>query len=220
MRKIKLITFIALSIIFSNQLFAQKLGIKGGLNLASFNLEEDDDYKVLKPGIVLGGVAEIPLGLLNLEIGPNISTKGYKTKDEGTSAGIDYKSVTTQNILYLEVPVLFKFGFDIGPVGASVGAGPYLGMGLAAAQSVYSEYNGKVMMDEKSDLEFGNENTQLKRNDFGLQLAAGFRIGPLQPFVAYSIGLADIDNIDDSQLFNDYTKNRVIIAGLTYYLVR
>lgn len=123
--------------------------------------------------------------------------KGFKLK--GTTSGVYVSAYTTLN--YLEIPLLFRASYPLGPVSIYSILGPYVGFGLKA--SVGSSV-GKIGSYSFKDL-------GLHPVDFGLCFGggAGFHIGRSELFLdlRYDLGLVDCNNIDDSDKPSGYKAN-------------
>ena len=99
------------SIMAFDDLFAQNIGLKGGLNLSSMIFKEDgetysEDFK-MRPGFNIGATAEFPLSeMFSFETGLLLSTKGFNYSLEETEMGESFKLESNINLLYLDIPIL------------------------------------------------------------------------------------------------------------------
>lgn len=207
MKKTVSLIAILLIVALSTQTYAQ-ITLKAGLNMANvsskYGGESDDDSKS-KMGFHVGATLDLPLpGPLSLETGALISTKGQKYDEDG------YKS--SANIMYLDIPIHAKLSFGLGGIKAFAFAGPYIGMGLSGKY--------KWELDGESgdeSLEFGSdeEESDLKRIDYGLDVGAGVQFGKIQVGVTYGLGLSNLTPGGDS---DNFSKNRNIMIGIGYKL--
>ena len=147
-----------------------KVGIKGGINLATF-AGEDSDGAALKVG-PLAGVA------LNLGINDMFSVQPevlYSVK--GTQSDEDSKAKL--NLNYIDVPVLLK----VNAGGLFFELGPQLGI-LASAKSKYEDESDDVKDTFKTvDLGYAA--------GLGYQLDGGFNLG-----LRYNGGITNIFDLD------------------------
>jgi hypothetical protein len=205
------LVFIAITIT-TDALYAQKFGIKAGLNLSTMHAEDDkdgtwDDLK-MNPGFHIGATAEFPITeMFSFETGLLLTTKGYKMSRERASWDA-YESEL--NLLYLDIPLTAKASFDLGGTRIYGVFGPYLGIGLSGK---FKSKAGPTEEDTGSyeyDIEWGSE---LKRVDFGLTMGAGVELNSIQIGLTYSLGLANISSYTDGGY---KMKNRVLGISLGY----
>jgi hypothetical protein len=149
------------------------LGVKGGLNLATFYGEDTEGYyddRVMKPGMVIGAALGLKLADM-FAIQPEVlySQKGYAMS--GEIMGVEYKGAYKMD--YIEIPVLLKFLIPAGPVTPNLFAGPALG--LRAAVGGYDEVDGdREEFDDDTKTEMKESSNVV---DFGLAMGAGIDIG-------------------------------------------
>lgn len=198
--------FIICLLVISFQSFGQKIGVKGGLNLSNVVSKDDDDTysddNKIKPGIHLGAIVNIPLmDMISLEPGLFISTKGYRYKDD------DYKEKL--NLVYLEIPVLGKFSYDLGDFTLVGLAGPVFGVGLTG------KYKYELDGDKESEsVNWGSDNDEAKRLEVGLMFAAGIEMKSFQFTISINQGLTSMANETDNGL---RVRNRVIGLSAAYF---
>jgi hypothetical protein len=197
--------------------YAQNFGIKGGLNLANWLMKDDtdtysDDFKMAL-GFNLGVTAEFPLtDMLSFETGLMFNNKGFAIKESMDFFGetMEIKSKTTLN--YIDIPLTAKATFGAGSTNVFVLAGPYVGFGLSGkSKSTYS-YGGESETDTE-DIDFGSEDDQVKRLDYGLILGAGVDFGTISVGASYGLGLGNLlNNPENGEKIN----NRVISISVGY----
>jgi len=181
----------------------QAIGIQAGLNFASGTFDDGidaDDIKSIS-GIRIGPVVQFPLGtLFELHTGAIYSQKGYEILDQA--------ALGTITLDYIEVPIAFAAGFDLGGLGAFVKAGPVLGIGIGGNQSL--SIGGQNATETK--IEFGNGSGETKLLDTGLTAGAGIKLGTLQIDASYDFSLNDLSND------NAGYKNKVFHIGLSFVI--
>ena len=195
MKKLIFVLFICMGIFSAN---AQRFGVKAGLNFANgdYEISGVDLSTSSLAGLQLGVVGEFPLSRdFYFNTGLLYSKKGVKMD----ISGIEIK----MPIHYLEIPANVAFRYDLGGPLFYAQAGPYMGIGLSAKAK-----SG----DEKEDIDFGDEDGEMKRCDFGLNIGAGVEVNAMQFGINYGLGLSNLEN--DSEA--DY-KNRVFSITVGYF---
>ncbi len=214
----KLVIVVIALTMTTNASFAQRFGVRAGLNLSNMLMKTDDytysDDFSINPGFHIGVTAEFPINdMFSFETGVMLSTKGYKYSEEETYYGIAIKYTEELNLFYLDIPLTGKALFDLGGINVYGLLGPYLGIGLSGKWKEEETWNGETDTWEE-DIEWGSdeEKHHLKRLDFGLALGAGVEINSIQIGLSYGLGLANITPID-----NDFRiSNRVLGISLGY----
>jgi len=194
------------------------LGMKAGLDLSTWSNTDKiinaPAKKVTKPGFQGGFIGKVGFAkYFAFQFEMLLAQKGIKISE--TEENVTAKVWTTVN--YLEIPLLFKASFPVGPVVLYGNVGPAFGIGLTA----------KLATDP--DLGLGQtikfENGGLQRFDFGLLFGTGvgFHIGNGEIFLdlRYDLGLTDINNVSsDVKKEADYTKNCNRNFGIAFgYLI-
>jgi hypothetical protein len=188
MKKLVFTIMIALVAVTVN---AQRIGIRGGLNLS--NMDTEDDTKTLA-GFNAGIIGELPLSenfFLNAAI--LYTQNGAKIED----ADLD---LVLNN---LELPVNLAYKFGAGAIRPFIQAGPYVAYGLNAKIT-----NG----DEEEELEYGDGDNEVTRMDIGVNVGAGLDISKFQVLLNYGLGFTDLSGSDDSEY-----KNRQFSISLGYF---
>jgi hypothetical protein len=227
--KIKLLIF---SVIFFGLTAATNAQVilKGGVNLANVTITNDGDIdrnKVLTSFQVgLSGDVKIA-SILYFQPGILLTGKGSKTESGDPNGNTWYKA--TSNPYYVEVPVNFvlKFGGDDKDKDAArffVGAGPYLGIGVAGKNKVEGEFLGASFSSEE-DIEWSDDDPStldyeegagygiMKRFDYGLNGTAGIEFSKVVIGVNYGLGLAKLQSGSNSSA-DDKNKHRVLSVTL------
>lgn len=199
----KSILIVILTIGFSSLMFAQSVekGIKGGLNLASLSVDDNND-KNLKAGLHAGFFAKFPLTNA-LAIQPELlySAKGIKINyDESNIADGESKF----NMNYIDVPVklVFNLSDDF-----AFHLGPYFSYLLNANVNTDADVLDFWEIDSEDELDRDRFNTF----DYGLIGGLEFDLEPVFLGFSYNLGLNQIAKDDDLayDIVGD-AKNRVI----------
>ncbi len=171
---------------------AQTYGLRAGLNMANMLIKDDDDtysddFK-MNPGFHIGPTAELPINdFLSVEAALLVSTKGFRYTDE--YEGLKMK--TKANLLYIDLPVTAKAIYDLNGIKIYGQLGPYVGMGLTGKYKTKVTYEGETESDSES-VEWGSdEESDLKRLDFGVVIGAGVQVEKILVGLNYGLGLAN-----------------------------
>lgn len=164
-----------------------------------------------KTSFYIGGTAEFAVSdVVSIQPGLTFISKGTKFNSnsfafEDDIAGSNEK--VTLNFNYLELPVNVLANIKLNGAGKIfVGAGPYFAYALNA--------NGKYG-SMKEDIRFGENDSEFKRTDFGLNFLAGYQLNNgLNIHAGYGLGLSSIadPDISDEVTF----KNKVFTVGLGF----
>jgi hypothetical protein len=210
-KRIATFLFIVAICQISSELHAQKFGVKAGLNLSNVYGTDDGhvyskDYRV-NPGFHIGPIAEFPITkIISFETGLFLSTKGY-IADEEVSI-LDYTS--KNRFYYLDIPITAKATCIIGKIKIYGNIGPYVGIGLLGKVRFKASI-GSLSDSYEKEVEWGDENDNYRRLDYGLSLGAGVEFKQILMGISYGLGIADISS-------NTYTKanNRVLGISVGY----
>lgn len=192
--------------------------VKGGLNLSSMLLKGDESTSGVdiksKPGFNIGITAEYPVsGIVVFETGILFSNQGVKNSSENTYSGGTYKSNSTTNLFYLEIPLTAKTYFNIGHTKIFGKLGPYIGLGLSGKSKGELIFPGETRSYER-DINWGSgQGDEIKRLDYGLTAGAGIEVSSFQIGLSYNFGLANISTITDNGM---KLKNRVLGLSVGY----
>lgn len=211
--------FLFLVVAISNTTFAQTFGVKVGLNMATLSakdsLENYGELFDMKPGFHVGVTAEFQINeMLSFEPNVLLSTKGYKFKIEEEFLGEVFKSESTVNLVYIDIPlpIKVKFGEETKFYGA---AGPYIGMGFGGKTTEKYTVGSETETDEY-DIEWGSdaEKHDFKSLDFGLTIGAGVELASnITIGASYNLGLSNISSYTEGET---QAKNRVLQVSLGY----
>ena len=194
--------------------------VYGGVSLSS--LEKDTVSSSSIPGFHLGVAVEIPVsGRFSIQPGVELSLKGAKinrwkitgvkeitlmdsennpyTQIVPDTATAIFQRGVTERLLYLQMPILAYYHFEVGSGKFFVAGGPY------GACGVYSRASEKDEEDRRAWFYA----TEYGKFDLGLQLKAGYELPSGWFFsLGYDMGLLNIAN---NGLYNDKAKNRSIL---------
>ncbi len=196
--------------------------LKAGVNMANISVTNDgkvDDANMIT-SFQVGVVGDFPLvgEVFSFQPGVLFTGKGSKTQ-KGDASSLNYKKETF-NPYYIEVPANFVFKVPMGATKFFVGAGPYLGVGVAGKTKLEGKIGGFVINGER-DIDYSNDdpttpNTEegagfakVKRFDYGLNGTAGIEGKTVVLGVNYGYGLAKIPSGTNSSA-NNNNKYRVL----------
>lgn len=98
----------AMCVLFAGAANAQKIGVKGGVNLSNIIKKGDNNFSTdFKPGLNAGLIVEVPI-VKTFSFAPELmfSQKGYKTTGSSLLGGPYDYTVTTN---FIDIPILAKF---------------------------------------------------------------------------------------------------------------
>ncbi len=201
-------------------LYAQVFGVRGGLNLSKMTMKSEDmdlsdDFEI-KPGLHIGPTVEFPLSEnSSIEAALLLSQKGIKDSYKETYDGGYYESKMVLNLWYIDIPILYKYKFQIGDkIQLFPALGPYVGIGLSgkSKNEFKSNYGNET---HSSDIEWGSdeETDMLKRLDAGLTIGGGLDINAFEFGINYNVGIANISTYTEQ---STKIKNKVLQFYCTY----
>ena len=176
------------------------IGVKGGVNVATQQISGGGSgpSPQQRVGVVAGVFDTLPaFSWLDVQAEALYAVKGSKITVEGIT--------TTEEIDYLEVPVLARVKKAAGRWKLYGGAGPSTAFRLRARTR--TSFSGST-----EEIDIGN---QVESIDFGVGMGAGVERGRLVIDVRYTLGLSDIDK-DKTDATK--TKNRTIAVTVGYRL--
>lgn len=168
----------AAALLLAGASFAQvKFGITAGPSFSSYTSKAGGDKETSKliTGLRAGVGVDLPLAD-EFYIQPSLLYVGKGGTVEGTVLNVDYKT----RIHYLELPINFMYKPEVGNGNLFIGLGPYFAYGLGGKFEAANAQGDKV----SSDIEWGNDDGQMKRLDAG----ANFQVGYEFP-MGFNIGL-------------------------------
>lgn len=185
-----------------------RFGLKGGVNLATLHLTQDDYPSGQAPNTNMktsgfGGVfVNLPLNT-SFRLQPEVVFSSQGSKLKGGALGSGSYEIDAQ---YVNIPVMFQYQT---PGGFFVEAGPQLGF-LVKAEMDGPDDTGSGDIDIKD---------KMKTTDFSLGGGIGYlsRIG-LGVNARYNAGLSNVFNAEnDNNQLQGKAKNSVVQIGLLYH---
>lgn len=247
-KNFKHLAFVILLIFTTIQMQGQeqvRFGVKGGMNMSSFNKFTLQDYYTdvsIRFAYHAGIFTEIPISAL-LSVQPELlfSSKGTRYKIYNTftlsgTTGYSHKSYMLNlkyKPCYIELPVYLKAGFEAGVGKIIVGIGPYIAYGVCGKLKTdvgISLYSGKPPLNptntikekkdvfEPGEIEIPLYNSHLKRFDAGFAGYVGYELNSKISFtVGFQKGLANIDNFDEKRdQISEKLKNKTLALSVEY----
>lgn len=192
--------------------------IKGGLNLSSMLIKSDEGTRNeglnSKTGLHFGITAECPVSeRVAFGTGILISSKGTKSSSENTHNGEIYKSNSTINLLYLEIPLTAQTYFNVRQSKIYGALGPYIGVGIGGKYKGNGAYPGGTNSYKQDILWGSGTDDEFKRLDYGLTAVAGLEFRSIQIGLTYDLGFANISAFTDNGV---NIKNRVLGLSIGY----
>jgi Outer membrane protein beta-barrel domain len=155
-------------------------GVKGGLNLSTTSYDPEPDVGIgLRPGVVLGGFVNFPLGS-RLAIQPEgfFSQKGNKLELPDTDLTVELD--------YIEVPILLQYAFSSSP-----GRGFFVFGGPSIAFKIDAEV-GATVGEEEDEFPIDDD---VEDFDIGVTAGAGYNFGLYTIDGRYTFGFSNT-NVD------------------------
>jgi hypothetical protein len=191
--------FIVLFILLSSSAWSQEVafGIKGGLNLASLNVNDAEATYNSRTGLHAGIFARSKFNKVAIQ--PELLLFTQATDVKSTLLG-NYKD----NFTYLSIPLMLKF-YPV--LGLNLQAGPQFGFLLDGERN----YSGALGQGSKDIKDYYNN------SDVSVSVGTGwdFKFG-LSADVRYNIGVKDINNAVDGQ----ETKSKVFLVSLGWNFLK
>ncbi len=227
--KIVLVSFMAIIAAASVQAQKSFAILKGGVNSANITITNDgsvDNNKSLT-SFQVGIIGDLYLApFLSVQPGILWTGKGSKTEQGSTSDPTYYRATT--NPYYIEIPANLVLKLPTGGPKVFVGAGPYLGIGVAGKV----KREGKILgssFNTEDKIEWSNDDPAtfdyeegagygiMKRFDYGVNGLAGLEFNKAVLSVNYGFGLAKLQSGSNSSE-DDKNKHRVLSFTLGFKL--
>jgi hypothetical protein len=211
MKKVLLMTAIAVFGLTNINAQEVSFGAKAGLNLASIN---GDDVSELdsRTSFHFGAMAEIKISE-KFSVQPELlySGQGAKFEDSYTDFGFDIREEVTIKYDYLNLPIMAKYYVSDG---FSVEVGPQIGFLINAEADVDVSVSGPGVSETESGTEDIKDFT--KGVDFGLNFGLGYKLKNGINFNArYNLGVSNINDGEGSDDFNN--QNGVFQISIGYF---
>lgn len=207
MRKMLKLNLLLLFITTTVALQAQfHLGLRGGVLSSSANYSETTAGQAIKNRTGFLGSLLLEYRINNgFAVQPEVSwvQRGWKNS---TVFSIPFlgsnETIYQENINYVEIPVMLKGGFGVGPVRLDVLAGPSFAWAVSGQRKITNKFtnsNNQTTEDSATeDLDFDQD---FEKADFGVQGGAvvSVKMGVGQLFIdgRYLYGLKDLSKGDD-----------------------
>lgn len=207
-------TLVLLTLLVSTASAQFSIGLRGGIHLANWAINDDLRNTLGDPEIrlspVVGAVMEIRF-TDNIALQPEMIflQKGFKQENSYSDPILGaFSSRFDMIINHIEVPVLFKAGGVVGPLRMEGLVGPGLSVALTGKRKTETVYNGVENTDTR-DIDFHDD--EFSRIDFSIHAGAVFslKLGEVvRVFLdsRYLLGLTNINTSDSA----DAARNRGI----------
>lgn len=211
----KKIVFALLLIIGYKFCFAQEISLRGGFNLSQFRYKYGDEVihepgAKPKPGYNVGVMLDLPIkNMFSLETGVLLNSKGNKISGNEIMNVKNY--LQRENLIYLDIPVLFKITMPIRKVKFFAMGGPYIGQALSGKRKGEGIMNS-VPTNWEDDIKWGDEYDRL---DYGTKIGLGLRYNKYQIGTSYEFGFKNLSIIKPST----DRRNRALELYISYALI-
>jgi Outer membrane protein beta-barrel domain len=209
--KTRLFVTIVTLVICSSVSAQISFGVQAGAVLSKPSVKQTTDFGEIKPeskfGFSGGLIADVPFGDEPLRLMPELKfvQKGVKYDFSAEVFGQTFKLEGNSNINYIELPVNLAYAFNMGKNKLFLGAGPYAAVGLSGRSTGKSSVNGEPAEETDEKIEFGSDEDQTKKFDYGGNIMAGyFMNNGVMLKLNYSRGFANLSNEADSKFRNQY----------------
>ena len=122
-----------------------------------------------------------------------------------------------QKINYVEIPVMLKAGFGLGPARFDLQAGPSYSYALSGKFTSKTVLNGDETQSTEEDIDF--EDGNFKRSDIGLQAGAALSVkiagARFMLDARYLYGISDLEKGEEAKVNN---RGVALTAGLLFSL--
>jgi hypothetical protein len=180
----KILVAVLLLSLCTGILSAQQTGIRFGLSLADaqYTITGASISTSQLTGFNAGVIGELPVSnSIFLNYGILYIQKGLKLDISGLEGKIP--------VDYLEIPVNLCYKYNLVVANLFEETGPYLGVGLSAKAKAAGE---------TQKIDFGTDNDELKRLDFGINIGDGIEINFVRLGFNYGLGFIDPENDPDA----------------------
>jgi len=196
---------------------------KAGLNLNNLVISDADgkDPGWFKTGYGMqigGGVYYELNDNMGIEAGLGYSQRGASTDLSESIAGIGTMKITGSMLLhYIDIPLSFKYGIEVGDGKLNIGIGPKLGLGLSGnwKTTATTDFMGQTQTTESDQkMYFGSDDTSnFKFIDLSLGTSVSYEISNFEFGASYHYGLTNHENNPTNQ---ESTKQSMLTIFLAY----
>lgn len=195
--KLLLLSFILISIISTTHAQDVAFGLKGGVNLSTFNLEDADETYDSRTGFHAGLFLRSKFNKVGIQPELLLFTQNSEIRSSVFGTAQD-------RFTYLSIPVMIKL-YPVG--GLNLQLGPQFGF-LIDGERKYDTVFGSGSNDIKD---------HYKSSDVSLSLGAGYDFGfGLGLDFRYNLGMKDVNNAANG----DEVKSRVFLISLGWNFIR
>ena len=208
MKKVKIVLVMAIAMLGVTSAKAQvSFGVKGGLNISEMSFDENVFDTSNRMGFFAGPILRVslPIPTLGFDVAALYDQRETKINDE---------TVKQQSIV---IPANLRLNLGLSDVaGIYVAAGPQIGFNIGD-----DEYSLK---DLKGSRENAQNNFQLKKSVFSVNVGGGVNFGHFEVGVTYNIGISntaevkDFNSVADKVYDNRKAKsNSWQLSGVIYF---
>ena len=208
MKKVKIVMVLVIAMLGVTSAKAQvSFGIKGGLNISEMSFDEDVFDTSNRMGFFAGPILRVslPVPSLGFDVAALYDQRETKINDE---------TVKQQSIV---IPANLRLNLGLSDVaGIYVAAGPQIGFNIGD-----DEYSLK---DFKGSRENAQNNFQLKKSVFSVNVGGGVSFGHFEVGVTYNVGISntaevkDFNSVADKVYDNRKAKsNSWQLSGVIYF---
>ena len=181
MKKVKIVMVLVIAMLGVTSAKAQvSFGIKGGLNISEMSFDEDVFDTSNRMGFFAGPILRVslPVPSLGFDVAALYDQRETKINDE---------TVKQQSIV---IPANLRLNLGLSDVaGIYVAAGPQIGFNIGD-----DEYSLK---DFKGSRENAQNNFQLKKSVFSVNVGGGVSFGHFEVGVTYNVGISNTAEVKD-----------------------
>lgn len=210
---------LALALFTASSVWAQNLGIKGGINLASISESASDDLEDYEDnaivGIQAGLVAELPISGF-FAIQPELLWVQKGGKATYTLLGNELETTVRYNHIQLPVLAKIKATTEGSDFGLFFYGGPFASFSLNGKSTVKTT-TALGTVEEEKDIDYSDDDNYERRFDWGATFGLGFNVGALFLDLRYDLGINNLldDDIPTSGPNGDDPYLRTRGIGLT-----
>jgi hypothetical protein len=183
---------------FSSELVAQKyFSVRTGLNYSTMTVKDNnndfsDDFNVI-PGSHIAILAQVPFRRrFTVETGLVLNMKGFDFQDTFVLNGQNYDVNIKYNLYYVNIPFALKPTFRWRRANMYTLIGPYVGYGFSGTDETKVSMGGLSNTTTNYIVWGTDNNSDLRRFDYGLTLGIGANIKRFGVGLHYDMGFANI----------------------------
>ena len=178
---------------------AQGFGVEAGLNMGSLKWDEGDGV------LNYSGKMGLNLGVFyEYEVGDNMYLHGGIAYSQYGGKYNKGRTTSYFNLNYIDLPFMFKYGFDVSDFRAYITAGPVVSMALSG--KFYREWDGEEEAGS-GDILFTNsldrdhfDKFQMKKTNMSFRIGGGISFDKIDVGLYYSAGLSNLALFEDESI--------------------